>query len=232
MKYSLLILMILMTFSSAFAQNYYWNCLTIDVDDESRLANAMDLFMATDKGKSMPIVSLSSIENMNSNLNATHQLCVVTENPGDLDNMDSYFANAEAMVLYEAWEDEVKVRSSILGRSLYANATGNSNVFSTVFSISVSDPAKFATAFKAFSASLPDVHLELHGAISGAENYVSHYVVARAKNLAEWIATDERVNSSEEFATFAQNAAGSFQVVNVTSMRELKSYNAPDASSN
>ena len=32
MKNSLLSLILLMSFSSAFTQNYYWNCLALDVD--------------------------------------------------------------------------------------------------------------------------------------------------------------------------------------------------------
>ena len=228
MKNLLFIFLLCFCSLSLCGQSAYWNCSNIKVDDSERLVKAFDQYFATDLAQNMPTVVLSQIVNRNTTLQATHQLCLLTTDPSDFDNMSSNFANAEAQVLGMIWDDEVEVVSTVMGTPLIFNPNNLGNGYSNIFSLDVESPQTVASAFGELATAMSGVTLELHAAISGAENHVTHYIVARAENLAKYLENRNKVISSDAFATYMEKAGGSYELINVFATRLLKTYNGPE----
>ena len=81
MKKLFFTLALVATFLTANAQNVYWSCYAMKVDDPEGFVKAFDAFMATESGKSLPGVGLSQIQFNNTINDATHQLCFFSPNP-------------------------------------------------------------------------------------------------------------------------------------------------------
>ena len=66
--------------------------------------------------------------------------------------------------------------------------------------------------------------IELHEAISGAEDNVSHYMVARSNNLSDWLKGREAVFANKKSEKFFENAPLVSNTINSFSVRLLKVY--------
>lgn len=228
MKNLLLCAFFLLSVTGIFGQNIYWNCYSIKVDDSEGLVAAMDQFMATEKGKSMPFTSLSQFVNRSTTLQASHQLCFLSDDPADFDNMQQKFTNAEAQVLGMVWDEEVDIVASVLGQPLIFDPTKVGGVYSNIYSLKVTDAPAFATAFKTLTEAFPNMTIELHEAIAGAEDHVTHYAVSRADGLANWIKNRNAIGPSKAWADFVSQVKGKSETISSFSVRLLKSYNAPE----
>ena len=96
--------------------------------------------------------------------------------------------------------------------------------FTVVWGMNVSDPAKFVSAFNEFNQSTTG-NFELHGAIIGAQKGVTHYLVARQSNLAEWLKGREGVLNSGAGAQFQSSSRGAVEFVFNVGLNLIKSYN-------
>lgn len=228
MKKFIPFLILVLCASGTFAQKTYWNCLSLEVDDEEDLIEAMDQFMATPSGKTMPMTTLSRFANVNTTIPASHQLCLITPDPAVFDNLQQKFNNPSAQVLGMVWDEEVDVLANILGSPLIFAPSNLANTYSNVWSTNVSDPVAFGAAFTAFTKSFPGMALELHEAIAGAENHVTHYIVARSSSLSSWLKNRDTIIASKAFADYMAAARGKADVISSVSLRVVKAYNAPE----
>ena len=87
-----------------------------------------------------------------------------------------------------------------------------------------SDPAKFVNAFSEFNQNL-NGGFELHEAIIGAQKGVTHYLVARQTNLAEWLKGREGVLNSGAGAQFQSSSQGAVDIMFNVGLNLIKSYN-------
>ena len=214
------------TFTSA--QQIYWNCYNIVVDNEVALTKALDDFMQTESGKSMTPASLSEMANSGSKYNATHGLCFFSPDASALESNREKLNNLQAGVLMSTWDSEVNIESSTLGQSLIADPSAFDLSFNVVVQINVKDPAFYGAAFakmKEETASLYNGSLELHEALAGQETGVTHFVVARAKNMAEWISARNKIFASDAFQNFSSSVRNISEVLDIHSARVLKQYN-------
>ena len=90
--------------------------------------------------------------------------------------------------------------------------------------MNVSDPAKFVNAFSEFNQNL-NGGFELHEAIIGAQKGVTHYLVARQTNLAEWLKGREGVLNSGAGAQFQSSSQGAVDIMFNVGLNLIKSYN-------
>jgi len=211
------------------AQQIYWNCFNIVVDNEVALTKALDDFMNTESGKSMTPVSLSEMANSGSKYSATHGLCFFSPDASALESNREKLNNLQAGILMSTWDSEVTIESSILGQSLIADPSAFDLNFNVIVQINVKDPAFYGAAFakmKEETVGLYNGSLELHETLAGQETGVTHIVVARAKNMAEWISGRNKIFASDAFQSFSSSVRNISEVLDIHSARVLKQYNA------
>ena len=229
MKNLLLCSVFLLLATGIFSQTVYWNCVSIDVNDPELLVQAMDQFMASESGKTMPTTSLSEFVHKSTTLNATHQICLISEDPAAIDNIvEQKFTNVEAQVFGLVWEDEVKMVANVLGQALIFDPTRVGGAYSNIYSLDVADAATFGAAFKTLTEAFPDVTIELHEAIAGAEDHVTHYAVSRADGLSSWMGHRNTIGASKAWADFVAQVDGKSETISSISVRLLKTYNQPE----
>ena len=211
------------------AQQVYWNCFNIVVDNPTELVTALDAFMEnTDAGKSFTPASLTEMRNYGTKYSATHQLCFFSPDPASLEANRSKLNNLQAGVLMGVWNKTVTVESSILGQSLIADPSKFNLPYSVIYSLQVSDPIAYGAAFsKMISAVEYDGAIELHEALVGAETGVTHYVVVRTKDMATWIRERNKINASKAFQDFvvATSSISNRSAVDIFSGMLVKQYN-------
>ena len=225
----LLFIFLFFTYTTfSYAQKIYWNCYNIVVHNEVALVKALDDFMNTESGKSMTPASLSEMANIGSKYNATHGLCFFSPDASALESNREKLNNLEAGVLMSAWDSEVNIESSILGQSLIADPSSFDLTFNVVVQINVKDPEFYGAAFakmKEETANLYNGSLELHEALAGQETGVTHFVVARAKSMADWVTGRNNIFASDAFRNFSSSVRNISEVLDIHSARVVKQYN-------
>lgn len=203
MKKSILFTLFMFISVSMFSQEKgYWICYNFSVEKESdanELVTAMDSLFAADEMSQMPYsVFLFDMEFASSTNNFTHQICFVAPNadyfkgwgsgPGDF---------AENNLVQKIFESVATPFSSILGSPLIFDPSNPGNYdYSNIWSFKVNDVPKFAALASDFIAANSnnfDGVIELHEMISGAEDGVTHIMVARSNNLGDWLRGREAV---------------------------------------
>ena len=203
MKKSILFTLFMFVSVSMFSQEKgYWACFNFSVEKESdakELVTAMDGLFAADEMSQMPFtVFMFDLEFSSSTNNFTHQICFLAPNadyfkgwgsgPGDF---------AENNLVQKIFESVAKPYSSILASPLIFDPSkaGGYN-YSNIWTFKVNDVPKFASLASDFIAANSnnfDGVIELHEMISGAEDGVTHIMVARSNNLGDWLRGREAV---------------------------------------
>ena len=75
------------------------------------------------------------------------------------------------------------------------------------------------------TANLYNGSLELHEALAGQETGVTHFVVARAKSMADWITGRNNIFASDAFQNFSSSVRNISEVLDIHSARVVKQYN-------
>ena len=171
-------------------------------------------------------VTVDSLGKVIKNADGTDVIDGYTE-PADL-NQNGIKDYLEAGVLMSAWDSEVNIESSILGQSLIADPSSFDLSFNVVVQINVKDPEFYGAAFakmKEETANLYNGSLELHEALAGQETGVTHFVVARAKSMADWITGRNNIFASDAFQNFSSSVRNISEVLDIHSARVVKQYN-------
>ena len=227
-KIILLLSISILSFTQLNAQKSYWACMGVTVDNwgQQQFVEAMDNFMNSEAGKSMPYtVTLSEISFTNGDFDSTHQLCFIGQSADAFANWTSGPPpTIEGLALFVPIDKYVEFDQIILGSPLVFNPENLANNFSVVWAMNVSDPAKFVNAFSEFNQNL-NGGFELHEAIIGAQKGVTHYLVARQTNLAEWLKGREGVLNSGAGAQFQSSSQGAVDIMFNVGLNLIKSYN-------
>ena len=216
------------TFLTANAQNVYWSCYAMKVEDPEGFVKAFDAFMATESGKSLPGVGLSQIQFNNTINDATHQLCFFSPNPDDLQVL-SKFNNVEAALLQMFAKENVEMEQSILGNSLVFDVSKVDLTFTVSYAIDVEDPIAYGKAFMEFHKAVSkmfDGDIQLHEAIAGQNSGDTHYMNASAKSMGDWFKGKEKIFSSKAFQTFATKVRPISNITNSVGWTQVKLWNA------
>ena len=232
MKNVLMVLMGVFFSFQSYSQQITWQCSNVIIDNPAAFTSVWDDFMQTDVGKSMSANAIFQFDHASSEFAATHQICWFSDNAADLQENFEKFANAKFMNtagIWETWNENVVQEASVLGQSLIADPAGFDLQFSTVYLVKVEDPASYGAAFtkmkKAFDASDRVGVLELHEVLAGGEPGVTHEVIVRAPNMAEWLEARNEFITTKAFQEFISSTRTYSDVLHVVTGSPVKFYN-------
>lgn len=228
-KIILIFTLLFLTTSNIQAQEKsYWACMAVTVDNwgQSQFVDALDNFMNSDVGQLMPYtVTLSEVAFTNGDDDSTHQLCFIGENAESFATWGSGPPpSIEGLALFMTIDEYVDFNQIVLGSPLIFDPSNLSNEFTVVWAMDVSDPVTYANAFLEFNNSTTGT-FELHEAIIGAKDGVTHYFVARQTNLGSWLKAREGVFESGAVGQFQSAISGSADILFNIGFNLIKSYN-------
>ena len=231
MKKLLFILCLFSCVSINAQEKGYWLVFNFRVDkqsDEKELLMAMDYFLSSKQLSQNPLtVAVTQTASANSTTNFTHQIFFLSPNADNFKNwgegdMGSF---AEGKLLEKVFES-VKPISSEVGSPLISDPTGLKYKYATIWGFKVTDVPKFASLAAEFISAnqLSNGVIELHEAISGAPEGVTHYMVARSNNLGEFLRARETVNANPKTRVWFDNYSKYSTMISSFSHKILKLY--------
>ena len=233
MKEITILLYLLISVNSFSQEKGYWSCFAFTVEkqsDAAELVSAMDGLFNSEVMSNFPMmVTLAEIEYKNSNNSATHQICFIGQNADAFVGWGSGPPpTAEGKLLMEIFEKVAVPSNNVLGSPLIFDPSNlKSYEYGVVWSLDVKNIPEFANIASDFikvNSNSFDGVIELHEAISGAEDNVSHYMVARSNNLSDWLKGREAVFANKKSEKFFENAPLVSNTINSFSVRLLKVY--------
>lgn len=236
MKNLFFIAIVVLLSQTCFAQSFYWTVYHFDVKsgDEDAVVAAFDKFFNSETGKTLPYASLSANLFGNSSSKWSHELLFATDSKEAFGKMyTGQFQQSDDFSLLEGTLDQSMTSSaSYLGKSVIAGSTPE-NRYSTVYELSVSDPASYAAAFTKFKEAIiakvgPKMGLDLHQFMSGAETGATHAVVASAPTFEDLLDFTDATFSSDAYKTFSEEVKNKREILRIFSNIRLLEWNAPD----
>ncbi len=221
---------------AGFAQTMYWTAYNMKVKngDDAKVLSAIDNFMNSETGKTMPPAALTSKLFSNSEQDFTHQVIFISPDKTSFGKMYSgtLQQSADFQLLGATLDHSTSNVGSYLGKSVDMSAASNGN-YNTVVSLSVTDPATYISEFKKFAAAIKaqwggKVGIALHRVLSGNEEGVTHIAVIDAPDFETLLDFSDQVYSSSFFASFNMKVKDIRSPVSNFSTVTLKRYNAPE----
>ena len=162
----------------------------------------------------------------------THQLCFLAPNAEVMDAWGSGPPpNAEGALVQMLFEQYVDFEDSILGSSLIFDPSVALNMdYFTVWQLAVQDPATVASAFVQLDKATKKIRtgpLGLHEAIAGMRGGVTHYFVARAPKMSEFLNSREKIVNSKAFMNYITKTRPVSDIIGNFSGKIIKRYNMP-----
>lgn len=235
MKILITTLIALFITSAAFTQTVFWTAYNIKVNngDDAKVFNAIDKFMESETGKTIPSATFSSKLFSSSEQEYTHQLVFGTTDKAAFGKMYSGILNlsTDFQLLGTQLDPSSHNVGSYLGKSL-DNSDGASGNYTSYISLGVSDPATYLAEFKKFSAAVKanwsgKVGISLHQFLSGNEVGVSHIAVVDAVDFETLLDFTDKIYSTSYFLDFNNKVKGIRAVVSNSSNVVVKRYNVP-----
>ncbi len=234
MKKILFILLVSFSISLNAQDKSYWTCFNFAVENQSdgeELVNAVDLLFNSEEMSQMPFtVFMFEMEFVNSTTNYTHQICFLAPNADYFKGWgnDGPGEFAESMLVNKIFESVAKPVSNILASPLiFDPSKAGGYEYSNIWSFNVKDVAKFAalaSEFIAVNSNNFDGVIELHETISGAEDGVTHIMVARSNNLGDWLRGREAVLANPKSRNWFENSSKYGTLINSSAGKTLKVY--------
>ena len=232
MKNILIIFTFIFSVSLSSQDKAYWMCFNFAVEKQSEateLVEAVDMLMTADEMSQMPFtVFLVETAFANSKTDFTHQLCFLSPNaellkfwgqgPGEF---------AESKLVNKIFENVATPVSSVLASPVIFDPNKAGYEYSNVWSLKVDDIpnfAKLASDFISANSTNFDGVIELHEAISGQEEGVTHYMIARSNNLGEWLMGREAVFANPDSQPWFKNASKYSSTISSFASTTLKVY--------
>lgn len=219
-----------------FSQTTYWTAYNMKVESgqEEKLVNALDRFMASDVGKTLPTAYLRGRMFSNSETDFTHQIVFLTQDISVMGKMYSGLLQQDKdfQLMGSVMSSITENAGSYLGKSLFSigSTTGN---FSTIISLDVDDPAAYLPAFKKMSEGVnsewgDEISASLHQVLSGNEEDVSHIAVVSAPNFEKLLSFWDKFYATPYFKEFNSVAKDIREVVSNLTLVTMKRYNMPE----
>ena len=233
-KLCILLLALLFTIAG-YAQTIYWTVYHFEVKPgfENEIAGSFDRFFESETGKDMPYAAFGANMFSSSKDRWTHEVVFASPNKEDFGKMYSGMLqqSADFSVMIQSMDRGTDGVASYLGKSIISEPNPEEK-YSTIYELSVSDPAAYVAAFSemrtALKAKIPNLGLHLHQFISGNEKDATHVVVASAATFDELLGFTDTVFASDEFATFAGKVKDIRKILRVFTTITLKEYNVPE----
>ena len=228
-KYILLILV----FSASInlnAQTPTWVCMNVNVDQSGQadFVESLDNFMGSLE-QNPYTVTLNEVQFGGSDIDFSHQLCFLGQSADAFASwgISGPPPSVEGVLFFSAFQDFVEVEQIILGQPMIFDPSNLDSDFAAVFAMNVSDVQTFGSAFGKMMNSLDfdDGSFELHDAVLGAEDGVTHYWVARSSNISTFLNGRSEFINSGAAGQFISDAGGSFEFVFGFGARIIKRYN-------
>ena len=235
-KMLVITLALLFVASVGFSQTMYWSVYHFEVKpgQDAAVADAFDRFFSSETGEKLPYAAFGSNMFSSSKDKWTHELLFASQSKEDFSKMYSGMLqqSVDFALLGQSMDKSIHSVASYLGKSLIGEPIPGNN-YSTVYELSVTDPASYAAAFKEMRAGLMaktggKMGLDLHQFISGNEVGATHVAVATAPSFEELLDFTDIVFSSEEYATFAKKVNENRKILRVFTTFTMKEYNLPE----
>ena len=228
------LLFLSLTFSNA-QDKGYWVCFNVNVDPQGQEAfvKALDGVFESEIGSQFPFtVTLNEIMFASRENKMTHQLCFLAPNAEVMDAWGSGPPpNAEGALVQMLFEQYVDFEDSILGSPLIFDPSIALNMdYFTVWQLAVQDPATVASAFVQLDKATKKIRtgpLGLHEAIAGMRGGVTHYFVARAPKMSEFLNSREKIVNSKAFMNYITKTRPVSDIIGNFSGKIIKRYNMP-----
>jgi hypothetical protein len=235
MKRTITFLFLFLFAISTYSQTTYWTAYNVEVAPgaEANVANAIDKYMNSEVGKTMPAMYFRASIFANSETKYTHQFVFLTQDKSVLGKMYSGILQQtnEFQLLGSVMGPNTSHAGSYLGKSLYSigNVGGR---YTTIVSMGVSDPGTYLAAFKKMTVAInaqfgDDISASLHQVLSGNEEGVSHLAVVSAPSFDMLLDFWDKFYATNAFMEFNKVATNVRKVVANTSVITLKEYNMP-----
>ena len=222
--------------SLGYAQSMYWSVYHFEVKPgfDEEVVNAFDRFFDSETGKSMPYAALGSALFSSSKDDWSHQVIFASPNKADLAKMYSgMLQQSKDYALFGSSLDRsIEGVAAYLGKSILGEDIPE-NSYSTIYELSVSDPATYVEAFSDLRDAIIDksdgkLGVVLHQFISGNEHGATHVAVISAPSFQAMLDYTDLIFSSQEMATFAVKVKDIRKRLRTFTTFRMKEYNVPD----
>ncbi len=236
MKRILFTLLALCIAYAGFSQTMYWAVYNMKVNNgaEAKVLSAIDKYMMSETGKSMPTTAVNAKLFGSSEQEFTHQVIFSTLDKAVLGKLYSGMLQQKAdfQLLGATLDEGTTGVGSYLGKSIDMTAASLGN-YNMAVSLSISDPATYAAAYKTFAAAIKTkwggkVGIALHRVLSGNEEHVTHVVVADAPDFVTLLDFSDQLYGSSFFADFNMKVKDIRSPISNFSTVTLKRYNMPE----
>ncbi len=218
------------------AQTMYWSVYHFEVKPghDQEVVNAFDRFFESETGKALPYAALGSAMFSSSKDSWTHQVIFASPDRAQFGKMYSgMLQQSTDFALFGSTLDRsIKSGASYLGKSVLGeDVTGNP--YSTIYELSVSDPATYVAAFSdlrdaIIAESDGKMGVVLHQFVSGNEHGATHVAVVSAPTFEAMLEYTDSVFSGDAFATFAGKVKNIRKRLRTFTTYRMKEYNLPD----
>ena len=228
--------LLLFAFSVSFInaqEKSYWVCFNVQVDPDGQEAfvSALDGMFKSEFASQFPFsVTLSEILFTSRENKMTHQLCFLAPNAEAMDMWGSGPPpTAEGALVQMLVNKYVDFEDGILGSPLIFDAAVALNMdYFTVWQLAVEDPGAVASAFMQLDKDTQKMRtgpFGLHEAIAGMRGGVTHYFVARAPKMSEFLEGREKIIGSKAFANYITKTAPVSDIVGNFGGKIIRRYN-------
>lgn len=216
-------------------QNAYWTVYDMYVENghENEVIGAIDKFMKTDAGKSMPALSVSVMLFAPSDIKTTHRLAFISPDKAIMAKM--YTGVLQQTTDFQLMESTLNSSwhnvGAYLGKSLYSTPLPTDN-YETVIGLHVTDPGKYLAAFKKFSDGVHakydgKIGMSLHQFYSGQESGMTHVVVVATDTFENLLGFTDEIYQSDLFKALQAEVKDIRKVLTNTTSATLARYNQP-----
>ena len=206
---------------------------SMKVSNPAAYVEAMDELMSSKWGKDFPAaVSLHSYA-FNGYDDATH---VVVLNYNDVDSagkgtasfVDPIFQKFLAKTSSIVENVEQSLSMKLMGGG---NQDPENNQVYTVYRMKVKDPASYAKAYAKVTKAQEEAgnvagSYGLRQQVGGSVGYYTHYAFTSAGSVTEALEGGEALYSSDSFAKFSKDIASNRELVNISMLVNVKTYNS------
>lgn len=217
------------------SQTTYWTAYNMEVNpgQEQNVVNAIDNFMASDVGKTMPSMFLRASLFSNSETSFTHQVVFLTEDISVIGKMYSGILQQtkDFQLMGSVLGASTKDQGSYLGKSLFriGSITGN---FTTIIAMNVDDPVTYFSAFKKMAEGVnaqwgDEIGASLHQVLSGNEEDVTHLAVVSAPDFEKLLSFWDKFYTTSYFKEFNSVVKDIREVISNQTVVTMNRYNMP-----
>ena len=222
--------------AGSFAQNSYWAVYHFKVKDghEGEVVRAMNKYFSSEASKTLPASNFNASLFSSSKDKWTHQMVFYSDDKNDFAEMYSgkLQGQLEFQLLGSAMDHTTEGVASYLGKRVLGEPVAG-NSFTTVYELSVSDPAAYVEAFTelrnaALALGEGKIGVQLHAFLSGNELGATHAATISAPDMGTMLDFTDKLFASDAMKSFAAKAKPIRKRLRTFSTVNINRYNLPE----